>query len=85
MSDNTVHVNTTPYAFILFTVFLVLKLTGVISWSWWWVTAPLWLPAVFAMFLIVVLVLVVTVRGGYKRTRTGKGLNATWTWEDTRK
>lgn len=27
---------------VLFVVFLVLKLTGVIHWSWWWVTAPLW-------------------------------------------
>lgn len=26
----------------VFIVFLVLKLTGVIAWSWWWVTAPLW-------------------------------------------
>ena len=29
----------------LFLVFLVLKLTGktvVATWSWWWVTAPLW-------------------------------------------
>lgn len=25
-----------------FIVFLVLKLTGHIDWSWWWVTAPLW-------------------------------------------
>lgn len=23
-------------------VFIVLKLCGVIAWSWWWVTAPLW-------------------------------------------
>ncbi len=29
---------------ILFVVFLVLKLTGNIDWSWWWVTSPLWLP-----------------------------------------
>ena len=29
---------------ILFIVFLVLKLTEVIDWSWWWVTAPLWIP-----------------------------------------
>jgi hypothetical protein len=28
---------------ILFLVFLVLKLIGVIAWSWWWVTAPLWI------------------------------------------
>lgn len=26
----------------LFLIFLVLKLVGVIDWSWWWVTAPLW-------------------------------------------
>jgi NADH:ubiquinone oxidoreductase subunit 6 (subunit J) len=30
----------------LFTVFLVLKLTKVIAWSWWWVTAPLWVTLV---------------------------------------
>lgn len=29
---------------VLFLIFLVLKLTGVITWSWWWVTAPLWIP-----------------------------------------
>jgi len=23
-------------------VFVVLKLTGFINWSWWWVTAPFW-------------------------------------------
>ena len=30
---------------VLFLIFLVLELTGktvVASWSWWWVTAPLW-------------------------------------------
>jgi membrane protein YdbS with pleckstrin-like domain len=29
---------------ILFVVFLVLKVTGNIDWSWWWVTSPLWIP-----------------------------------------
>jgi len=29
-------------AMALFLIFLVLKLTGLIDWSWWWVTAPLW-------------------------------------------
>ncbi len=28
---------------IVFVVFLTLKLVGVIDWSWWWVTSPLWL------------------------------------------
>ena len=26
----------------LFVIFLILKLTKVIDWSWWLVTAPLW-------------------------------------------
>jgi hypothetical protein len=30
---------------ILFLIFMVLKLTDNIDWSWWWVTAPLWIPA----------------------------------------
>ena len=29
---------------VLFLIFLVLKLTDTIAWSWWWVTAPLWIP-----------------------------------------
>lgn len=34
------------FADILFLVFLVLKLTGHIDWSWWWVSAPLWASVV---------------------------------------
>lgn len=33
----------------LFLVFLVLKLTDAIDWSWWWVTAPLWISALFGI------------------------------------
>lgn len=28
---------------VVFIVFLILKLTHVIDWSWWWVTSPLWI------------------------------------------
>jgi hypothetical protein len=31
---------------LLFLVFLVLKLTHIINWSWWWVTSPLWISAI---------------------------------------
>lgn len=27
---------------LLTVLFIGLKLTGVIDWSWWWVTAPIW-------------------------------------------
>jgi hypothetical protein len=29
---------------VLFLIFLTLKLTHNIDWSWWWVFAPLWIP-----------------------------------------
>lgn len=36
----------------LFLVFLVLKLCGVITWSWWWVTAPLWIPLLLVLIIL---------------------------------
>ncbi len=36
----------------LFLLFLGLKLAHVIDWSWWWVTAPLWIPVVVVLFLL---------------------------------
>ena len=38
---------------LLFTTFLVLKLTQVIDWSWWWVTAPLWIPLVLGIIVLI--------------------------------
>jgi uncharacterized integral membrane protein len=31
---------------ILFLVLLTLKLTSIVTWSWWFITAPLWLVIV---------------------------------------
>jgi len=40
---------------LLLLLFIGLKLTGFIAWSWWWVLAPLWLPfAVFAVLLLAI-------------------------------
>lgn len=40
------------------TIFIVLKLIGVISWSWWWVLSPLWISLiVLAIFLFVIYVI----------------------------
>lgn len=38
--------------FLLFLVFLVLKLCHQIDWSWWYVTMPLWLIPVLALGFI---------------------------------
>jgi len=47
--------NGTDYAGILFIIFLVLKLIGVITWSWWWVTSPLWITAIFVIVVYFIL------------------------------
>lgn len=31
-------------------VFVTLKLTHYIDWSWWWVLSPMWLPISIAIF-----------------------------------
>ena len=40
---------------ILFLIFLVLKLTNYIDWSWWWVSAPLWLTAILYIFIAIIM------------------------------
>lgn len=60
MSEN--NKNTTSigvsWAFMLFVVFLVLKLTKTITWSWWLVTLPIWgglaLATIFVIFAAIV-------------------------------
>ena len=46
---------------ILFLIFLTLKLTGHIDWSWWWVTAPLWIPAAITLGILVLAFCVKTI------------------------
>lgn len=49
MEDNGIGLGT-----ILFVVFLVLKLTETIDWSWWWVTAPLWIPVGLVLVIAII-------------------------------
>ena len=56
MNDNNTKVVVhMPFCTVLFIVFLVLKLTNVIGWSWWWITAPLWIPVSLMLILLVIL------------------------------
>jgi len=43
---------------LLAIVFITLKLTGYIAWSWWWVLAPLWapLPVLLVIFAFIFLI-----------------------------
>lgn len=35
-------------------VFIILKLVGVIAWSWWWVLSPFWIPLGLALVIAIV-------------------------------
>ena len=55
MSNNTTS-NQIGVGTLLFIVFLTLKLTNTIDWSWWWITSPLWIPLVVLGLLVLIVV-----------------------------
>lgn len=58
--------------FALFLVFLVLKLTETIAWSWWWVTAPLW----GGTALVLAILLIILIFKGGQELASGFGGNS---------
>jgi hypothetical protein len=46
---------------LLTIVFITLKLTDYIDWSWWWVLSPLWIP--FVVIVLVILLLAIFTNG----------------------
>ena len=46
----------------LLLIFVVLKLVGVVSWSWWLVLSPLWFPWVVLSLSVVAIVLTISLR-----------------------
>lgn len=47
----------TGFCGLLTIVFIVLKLTHVINWSWIWVLSPLWIEALLAILLVVIILI----------------------------
>jgi len=52
---------------VLGVVFVVLKLVGVIGWSWWWVLAPFWGSFALGLVVLALLALVAAAAGGGRR------------------
>lgn len=48
---------------VLAIVFIVLKLVGVISWSWVWVLAPIWIPAAIVVVILLLFIIGIIVSG----------------------
>lgn len=51
--DNTTASGGIGFVGLLTIAFIVLKLVGVITWSWVWVLSPLWISAVITIVFIV--------------------------------
>lgn len=62
-SKNGFSINNISWGSLTSLIFMILKLTDVIDWSWWVVTMPLWLPyaLVIGFFLIIVVAYLVLV------------------------
>ena len=52
-----VYKNSFPFFSIMFLILFTLKLTNVITWSWWLVTAPLWGPIALGLAIISIILL----------------------------
>lgn len=53
--SNTVVRSNFPIFGIMGLIFITLKLTGHITWSWWWVLAPFWLPIVIVLIIAIIM------------------------------
>lgn len=42
-------------------VFITLKLLGVITWSWWWVLAPIWISAGLTIGIVILFVIILAI------------------------
>ncbi len=58
MSNNSNSSSGLGIGMILFLIFMTLKLTGYITWSWWYVTLPLWGPLLLVLVIMGIVALV---------------------------
>ena len=65
MSNNSNSSSGIGLGMILFLIFMVLKLTGYITWSWWYITLPLWGP--ISLVLVIMGIVALIAYNKYKR------------------
>lgn len=56
MSDSST--SSVGFPGLLTIAFIVLKLTHVIAWSWWWVLSPLWISFGVALLILAIFLVV---------------------------
>lgn len=51
---------------LLTIVFITLKLTHTIDWSWWWVLSPLWIPFALVVLIFLIVLTVAAISAMFK-------------------
>lgn len=57
---------------VLTIVFIVLKLVGVINWSWLWVLCPLWIDILLTVIVLVVIIAIIDNKTRKKTWKSGR-------------
>lgn len=69
MAKSSEHSGGIGFVGVLTIVFIVLKLCGVIKWSWWWVLAPIWISALGVVAVALVIGLGLFIYRAVKRSK----------------
>jgi hypothetical protein len=60
MSDNSSSSSGVGFLGLLQLLFIALKLTNVIAWSWWWVFAPTWIGFLLFVLIMVIVAIIIS-------------------------
>jgi hypothetical protein len=63
MSNSKTPIVQFPLLGILGLIFITLKLTGHITWSWMWVLSPFWIPISIGILIFLIVFIVALIRG----------------------
>ena len=58
MSNNSNNSGGIGFFGLLTILFIGLKLTGYITWSWWWVLAPIWISLALGVVSVLIFIIV---------------------------
>ena len=64
MTNNTTYSSGITFGGLLTIAFTILKLTGYINWSWWWVLSPLWIEAALGILVVIIICIVLAIKRG---------------------
>lgn len=54
------------FSSLLLVAFIVLKIIGVITWSWWWVLSPIWIPIMGVIVIGIIVLLYIMIKAWKK-------------------